>query len=70
MPLIQGGPPQWVWERTADPIKLDVVPSKDPHGHTVYELRIACGLEIVRLQFFTREELDRFVETLATGVPE
>ena len=26
MPLIQGGPPQWIWERTADFLKSEVVP--------------------------------------------
>lgn len=57
MPLIQGGPPQWAWERTADPLKWEVTPTQDPNGHTVYELRVNCGLEIVRLQFVTEDEL-------------
>jgi hypothetical protein len=69
MPIIQGGPPEWVWERTADPAKFEVVPSKAREGHTVYELRVACGLEILRLQFFTREELDRFAAAVTGGVP-
>ena len=60
MGLIQGGPPQWVWERTPDPLKWEIVPSKDPKGHTVYEVRVNCGLEIVKLQFFTEEEIKEF----------
>jgi hypothetical protein len=57
MPMVQSGPPQWVWERTADPLKWEVVPVKDPKGHTVYELRVDCGLEIMRLQFFMEDEI-------------
>ena len=65
MPLIQGGPPEWIWERTADPLRWDIVPSRDPNGHTVYELRVSCGLQIVRLQFFTEDELERLRAALA-----
>ncbi len=57
MPLIQGGPPECIWERTPDPLKWEIVESHDPGGHTVYELRTSCGLGIMRLQFFTEEEL-------------
>jgi hypothetical protein len=58
MPLIQGGPPQWAWERSPDPLKWEITPRQDPSGgHTVYELRINCGLEIVRLHFFTEDEI-------------
>src|SRR5690349_4842230 len=56
MPLIQGGPPEWIWERTADPVSWQVVPVQAPEGHTVYELRVSCGLEIMRLHFFTADE--------------
>jgi hypothetical protein len=57
MPLIQGGPPEWIWERTADPLKWELYPSRAAEGHVVYELRLSCGLEIVRLQFFTPDEI-------------
>ena len=57
MPLIQGGPPEWIWERTPDVLKWEVVDSHDPQGETVYELRVNCGLGIMKLQFFTMEEL-------------
>jgi hypothetical protein len=64
MPLIQGGPPQWIWERTADFLKSDAVPVASPEGHTVYELRVQCGMESMRLQFFTREELRNLAAVL------
>ncbi len=57
MPLVQGGPPQWVWERNADTLKWEINPRQDSGGHTVYELRINCGLEIVRLQLLTEDEI-------------
>ena len=57
MPLIQGGPPECVWERTPDVLKWNIAESRDPQGHTVYELRVDCGMGIMRLQFFTEEEL-------------
>jgi hypothetical protein len=65
MPLIQGGPPEWVWERTADFLKSELVPVPSPEGHTVYELRLSCGMEILRVQFFTREELRELAVQLA-----
>jgi hypothetical protein len=64
MPLIQGGPPEWIWERTPDPFHCEVVSSQDPKGHTVYELRVTCGLEIMRLQFFNADELQEIAEAL------
>jgi hypothetical protein len=66
MPLIQGGPPQWVWERTADFLKTEVMPVPSPEGHTVYELRVSCGVEILRVQFITREEIRELATELAT----
>jgi CheY-like chemotaxis protein len=70
MPLIQVGPPQWIWERTVDPLKVEVLPTGAPDGHTVYELRLSCGREIIRLQFFTRAEIDDFRGQLAGLPPE
>ena len=73
MPMIQGGPPEWIWERTPDPLKWEVVPSQDGIGDTVYELRVNCGLGIMRLQFFTEEEVKQLQsligETLGSRVP-
>ena len=40
-----------------DSLKWEIVDSQDPRGHTVYELKVQCGLGIMRLQFFTEEEL-------------
>jgi hypothetical protein len=62
--LIQGGPPEWIWERTPDPLKWEIVDSHDPYGHTVHELRVKCGLGIMRLQFFTEEELQELQSVL------
>jgi len=68
MPLIQGGPPEWIWERTSDPLKCEVVSSQAPEGHTVYEFRVKCGLEIMRLQFFTEEEVRALQMQLDEGM--
>jgi hypothetical protein len=68
MPLIQGGPPEWIWERTADPLKWELNPSTSLEGHRVYELRLKCGLGIMRLQFFTPEELQNLRQIIADTV--
>jgi hypothetical protein len=65
MPLVQGGPPEWIWERTPDPLKWQLSPSTALEGHTVYELRVSCGLGIMRLQFFTLEELRNLKQAIA-----
>jgi hypothetical protein len=69
MPLIQGGPPEWIWERTPEALKWELVPSQQRDGQTVYELRVQCGLEIMRLQFFTAEEVRHLAALLAAGGP-
>ena len=69
MPLIQGGPPEWIWERTPEKLKWEIVPSERPDGRTVYELRVNCGLEIMRLQFFTAEEVAELASLLAEQEP-
>jgi hypothetical protein len=56
MPLIQGGPPEWIWERTADLLKPELVPVRSLEGHTVYGCGSSCGMEILRVQFLTRED--------------
>jgi hypothetical protein len=40
-----------------------------PGGQAVYELRVQCGLEIVRLQFFTAEEVRQLAALLAEHGP-
>ena len=69
MPLIQGGPPEWIWERTPETLKWEVVTSDRPDGQTLYELRVRCGLEIVRLQLFTAEEVRHLAALLAAHGP-
>jgi hypothetical protein len=56
MPLVESGPPQWVWERSAERLKWEITPTQRPEG-TEYELRVNCGLEILRLQFLTSDEV-------------
>jgi hypothetical protein len=69
MPLIQGGPPEWIWERTPEALKWEIVISEQPDGQTAYELRVQCGLEIMRLQFFTAEEIQQLASLLAEHGP-
>ena len=69
MPLIQGGPPEWIWERAAEKLKWEVVASDRPDGQTLCELRVQCGLEIMRLQFFTTEEVRQLASLLAEHGP-
>ena len=57
MPLIQGGPPEWIWERTPNLLKWDLVRLESSNGHPAFELRVSCGLEIVRLHACTQEEI-------------
>jgi hypothetical protein len=64
MPLIQGGPPEWIWERMPEKLKWELVVS-ERDGQTAYELRANCGLGIVRLHFFTGEEIMELAATLA-----
>lgn len=56
MPFVENGPPQWVWERPAERLRWEVFPAQRPEG-TEYELRVNCGLEILRLQFLTGGEI-------------
>jgi hypothetical protein len=68
MPLIQGGPPEWIWERTADRLKWELVASQSLEGEEVFELRVQCGLGIMRLQFFTYEEMQELHHLLADSL--
>jgi hypothetical protein len=71
MPLIQGGPPEWMWERTPEALKWEVVTSNRPDGQTVYGLRVPCGLVILRLHFLTAEEVRQLLASLlAAHEPE
>jgi len=69
MPLVQGGPPEWIWERTPDKIRWDLVTNVPGH-ETRYELRVQSGLEIMRWQFFTREEIADLCSILAARLEE
>ena len=67
MPLIQGGPPEWIWERRPEKLKWEIVRSESADGRTVYELRVNCGLEIMRLHFFSSAEMQELEAVLAAG---
>jgi hypothetical protein len=70
MPLIQGGPPEWVWERTAGEVRCEVVPVPAARGGpAAYELRFSSGLEVVRLHFFTEAELRALAAQIQEGLP-
>ena len=32
MPLIQGGPPEWIWERTPEALKWEIITADRPGG--------------------------------------
>jgi hypothetical protein len=64
MPLIEGGPPEWIWERVSEALKWEIVTSEQPNGQMLYELRVQCGLEIMRLQFLTAEEVRHLASLL------
>jgi hypothetical protein len=66
MAIVQSGPPEWIWERTPDPLKWEVkeLPASDG-PHSVYELRLLCGLKILRLQVFNQQEMWGLVDTLS-----
>lgn len=68
MPLIQGGPPEWIWERTPDKVRWELIFSTDGEQDPKYELRVQCGLEIMRMQFFRTEELSDLAAALANGL--
>ena len=70
MPLVQGGPPEWIWERTPDKIRWELVSANVPDRKTRYELRVQSGLEIMRWQFFTREEVADLYTALGAGLEE
>ena len=69
MPQNQGGPPEWNCERTPEKLKWGVVTSERPDGPTAYELRVQCGLEILRLQFLTAEEVRQLASLLGAHGP-
>jgi hypothetical protein len=47
-------------------LKWGVVPSDRPGGQTLYEVRVQCGLEIMRLQF---DEVKQLASPLAKHRP-
>ena len=50
-------------------LTLGVADGVGPVGQTLYELRVNCGLEIMRLQFFTAEVIRHLASLLAEHGP-
>jgi hypothetical protein len=67
MPIVQGGPPEWTWERPAEKLKWEFNRTLSPEGEAEFELRIHCGLELMRLQFFTSQEIEELQSVLAAA---
>jgi hypothetical protein len=65
MPIVQGGPPEWTWERPTEKLKWEFNRTRSQDGSSGIELRIHCGLEIMRLQFFTPEEIQELQSGLS-----
>jgi hypothetical protein len=69
MALVQGGPPEWVWERPADMLRWTVTPSPARNGdHTVFELRLDCGMQVLRVHFFNEEEMRQLIDAVSAAV--
>jgi hypothetical protein len=66
MPLVQGGPPEWIWERPAEQLRWEVIPTRPTEEHAAFELRVHCGFEMMRLQFFTDEDIAELQSVLAS----
>ena len=70
MPMMHNGPPEWIWERTPDAITWEVHPVQQGDS-TVYELSVlaAGGNEIVRLRYFTADEMHALEGLIGQNVP-
>ena len=69
MALVQGGPPEWVWERPADMMRWTVMPSPAQNGdHTVYELRLDCGMQVLKVHLFNEEEMRQLIDAVSASV--
>ncbi len=66
MTIVQNGPPEWIWERTPDPLTWEVkeLPAADGR-HSVYELRLLCGLKILKMQVFNNKEMWSLVDAIS-----
>jgi hypothetical protein len=68
MAIVQYGPPEWVWERTPDNMKWNMRRLASADGEARYELRLQCGLQILRMHFFDAKEMWQLVDTIAAGL--
>ena len=57
MPMLQGGPPMWLWERPRETLQWEILNETGPDGAAEHALKAQCGLEVIRLHSLTRGEL-------------
>jgi hypothetical protein len=55
--------------RPPESLKWELVRAQPRAGQPAYELRVNCGLEILRLQHFTGEEIRQLADLLAGHLP-
>lgn len=68
MPLMQGGPPMWLYERPQDTLKWELLCDSGRDGCRRYTLKLQGGLEIFRLQHFTKEELRELADRIEAAL--
>ena len=66
MPLVQGGPPEWIFERPTSPLKWTVTPRPDV-GEKTFEMRLDCGMQVLKTQFVNEEELRQLIDAIGTA---
>lgn len=69
MPLIQTKPTKWIWERAPEQVNWEILTSDGSDGRTVYELQVTCDLEIIKLQYFSGEEIKHLASLLTKHGP-
>jgi hypothetical protein len=56
MPLIQGGPPEWIWERMPEALKWEVVARRLPSQAGLIVMRLAGEATLAHLLFQNQYE--------------
>jgi hypothetical protein len=66
MPLMMIGPPEWHWQRTAQPVRWQVRAVHTEDAGLVYEVSViaSAGTEVLRLGYFTPGELSGLAQQL------
>jgi hypothetical protein len=53
------------WGRPREQLRWEVLPTRPTEERADFELRVHCGLEMMRLQFFAKEEIAGLQSVLA-----